>query len=40
VLKTTSLHTLAVTLDRLRGLHTTQVVQLATVGLAHPERIY
>jgi hypothetical protein len=39
MLKLTSLHILSVTVERLRGLHTSQVVQLATVGLAHPERI-
>jgi hypothetical protein len=39
MLKVTSLHTLSVTVERLRGLHTSQVVQLATVGLAHPERV-
>jgi hypothetical protein len=39
MLKTTTLHMLSVTVERLRGLHTSQVVQLATVGLAHPERI-
>jgi SAM-dependent methyltransferase len=39
MLKITSLHTAAMTLERLRGLHTSQVVQLATVGLAHPERV-
>jgi SAM-dependent methyltransferase len=39
MLKITSLHTLSVTMERLRGLHTSQVVQLATVGLAHPERV-
>jgi precorrin-6B methylase 2 len=39
MLKLTSLHALSVTVERLRGLHTSQVVQLATVGLAHPERI-
>jgi hypothetical protein len=39
MLKATSLHTLSVIVERLRGLHTSQVVELATVGLAHPERI-
>ena len=39
MLKITSLHTAATVVERLRGLHTSQVVQLATVGLAHPERI-
>jgi hypothetical protein len=39
MLKITSLHTAAMAFERLRGLHTSQVVQLATVGLAHPERV-
>jgi Methyltransferase domain len=39
MLKITSLHMLSVTVERLRGLHTSQVVQLATIGLAHPERV-